>query len=52
MEAAAGAHAPERVPGYLRADHTRLVAQLMRLPEREEIPVTCDEQLVVEYYSR
>jgi small subunit ribosomal protein S4 len=52
VEAAAGAHAPEHLPGYLRADHTALAAQLLRLPEREEIPVTCDEQLVVEYYSR
>ncbi|MDN3358779.1 30S ribosomal protein S4 [Actinomadura sp. DC4] len=52
LEAAAGAHAPEHVPAYLRADHTALVAQLVRLPERHEIPVRCDEQLVVEYYSR
>jgi small subunit ribosomal protein S4 len=52
VEAAAGAHAPEHVPPYLRADHTALVAQLVRLPERPEIPVRCDEQLVVEYYSR
>jgi len=52
VEAAAGAHAPEHVPPYLRADHTALVAQLVRRPERPEIPVRCDEQLVVEYYSR
>ncbi|MGH3376623.1 MAG: 30S ribosomal protein S4 [Actinoallomurus sp.] len=50
--AAAGAHAPEHVPEYLRADHTALVAQLVREPVRHEIPVTCDVQLVVEYYSR
>jgi small subunit ribosomal protein S4 len=29
-----------------------LTARLARLPERTEIPVVCDEQLVVEYYSR
>ncbi|RAY16007.1 30S ribosomal protein S4 [Actinomadura craniellae] len=50
--AAAGAHVPERVPDYLQADHTTLTAQLVRLPERHEIPVICDVQLVVEYYSR
>jgi small subunit ribosomal protein S4 len=52
IEAAAGAHAPEHVPPYLRADHTTLAAQLVRPPERQEIPIQCDEQLVVEYYSR
>jgi small subunit ribosomal protein S4 len=52
VEAAAGAHAPERVPGYLEADHTALTARLLRLPERHEIPVRCEVQLVVEYYSR
>ncbi|GLY77634.1 hypothetical protein Airi01_059010 [Actinoallomurus iriomotensis] len=51
-EAAAGAHAPERLPDYLQADHPRLAARFVRLPERHEIPVRCDVQLVVEYYSR
>jgi small subunit ribosomal protein S4 len=50
--AAAGANAPEHVPDYLRVDHSALVAQLVRLPERSEVPVRCDVQLVVEYYSR
>ncbi|MDO5048373.1 MAG: 30S ribosomal protein S4 [Actinomycetaceae bacterium] len=40
------------VPGYLEVDLERLRATLVRLPEREEIPVVCDDQLVVEYYSR
>jgi small subunit ribosomal protein S4 len=52
VEAAAGAHAPEHLPAYLRADHASLVARLERLPTREEIPVRCDVQLVVEFYSR
>ncbi|GAA4612508.1 30S ribosomal protein S4 [Actinoallomurus liliacearum] len=52
LEAAAGGHAPERVPEYLRADHAGLVARLVRPPQRHEIPVRCDVQLVVEYYSR
>ncbi|MFE9107666.1 30S ribosomal protein S4 [Actinomadura geliboluensis] len=49
--AAAGGHA-ETVPPYLDVRHDALAAQLVRRPERAEIPVVCDEQLVVEYYSR
>jgi small subunit ribosomal protein S4 len=29
-----------------------LTARRLRRPERREIPVICDEQLVVEHYSR
>jgi small subunit ribosomal protein S4 len=29
-----------------------LVARYERTPGRDEVPVVCDEQLVVEYYSR
>lgn len=50
--AAAGAHAPERLAPYLDVDLTGLTARLTRLPLRSEVPVVCDEQLVVEYYSR
>ncbi|MFD0854575.1 30S ribosomal protein S4, partial [Actinomadura adrarensis] len=42
----------ERVPPYLEVRHDALAARLVRLPERSEIPVICDEQLVVEHYSR
>ncbi|REE98681.1 30S ribosomal protein S4 [Thermomonospora umbrina] len=49
--AAAGGHA-EHVPPYLEVRHDLLIARLARLPERAEIPVVCDEQLVVEFYSR
>ncbi|WP_018658260.1 30S ribosomal protein S4 [Actinomadura flavalba] len=49
--AATGTHA-ENVPGYLESRPEAFVARLVRLPERKEIPVICDEQLVVEYYSR
>ncbi|XRQ04805.1 30S ribosomal protein S4 [Actinomadura welshii] len=49
--AAAGGHA-ETVPPYLDVRHDALAARLVRLPERAEIPVICDEQLVVEHYSR
>lgn len=40
------------VPAYLEVDLERLRATLLRRPERSEVPVTCDDQLVVEYYSR
>ncbi|MEU5552987.1 30S ribosomal protein S4 [Micromonospora sp. NPDC047793] len=50
--AAAGAHAPERTAPYLDVDLAGLTARLIRLPQRAEVPVRCDEQLVVEYYSR
>ncbi|MGQ0624031.1 MAG: 30S ribosomal protein S4 [Sporichthyaceae bacterium] len=50
--AAAGANAPEVIPPYLQVNHGDLKFRLERAPERKEIPVICDEQLVVEYYSR
>lgn len=52
--AAAGAHRdvlPE-VPGYLDVQLEKLSAVLTRRPQRAEVPVTCEVQLVVEYYSR
>jgi small subunit ribosomal protein S4 len=49
--AAAGEHAAA-VPPYLDVDIEALSARLVRLPERSEIPVLCDERLVVEFYSR
>jgi small subunit ribosomal protein S4 len=50
--AATGAHAPQRLPGYLEVNHATLMARLVRPPQRAEIPIVCDEHLVVEYYSR
>lgn len=52
--AATGAHQdvlPD-TPGYLNVEIEKLHAKLERAPKREEIPVICEEQLVVEYYSR
>ncbi|WP_433334193.1 30S ribosomal protein S4 [Spirillospora sp. CA-294931] len=49
--AATGANT-EKVPPYIEANHQALAARLIRLPERREVPVICDEQLVVEHYSR
>lgn len=52
-EAAAGAHTGEG-PGapYLSVTVEALTTRLDRQPTRSEIPVICDEQLVVEFYSR
>lgn len=52
--AAAGEHAQvlPAVPGYLDVKLESLQATYVRLPERSEIPVTCEENLVVEYYAR
>ena len=51
--AAAGGHAEvlPPVPGYLAVELDKLQARLERRPKREEVPVTCDVQLVVEYYA-
>jgi len=50
--AAAGAHALATTPPYLEVLLPQLHARLVRVPTREEIPVVCNEQLVVEFYSR
>lgn len=49
--AAAGAHATA-TPPYLEVILGQLTARLVRVPVRSEVPVICNEQLVVEYYSR
>jgi len=51
--AAAGGHADvlPKVPGYLEVELDKLQAKLVRRPKRAEVPVTCDVQLVVEYYA-
>ncbi|WP_449277561.1 30S ribosomal protein S4 [Leucobacter sp. GX24907] len=51
--AAAGGHAEvlPNVPGYLEVELDKLQARLLRRPKRAEVPVTCEVQLVVEYYS-
>jgi small subunit ribosomal protein S4 len=51
--AAAGGHADllPKVPAYLEVELDKLQARLVRRPKRAEVPVTCDVQLVVEYYA-
>jgi small subunit ribosomal protein S4 len=54
MVAAAGAHRDvlPTVPGYLDVQLEKLSATLTRRPKRDEIPVTCEVNLVVEFYAR
>ncbi|MDJ1371051.1 30S ribosomal protein S4 [Gulosibacter molinativorax] len=51
--AAAGGHAEvlPAVPGYLEVELDKLQAKLDRRPKREEVPIQCEVQLVVEYYA-
>jgi small subunit ribosomal protein S4 len=51
--AAAGGHADvlPKTPGYLEVELDKLQARLVRRPKRAEVPVTCEVQLVVEYYA-
>lgn len=50
--AAEGGYAPASTPAYLSVDLPGLSAELVAEPSRALIPAICDEQLVVEYYSR
>ncbi|WP_353810051.1 30S ribosomal protein S4 [Agromyces sp. SYSU T00194] len=51
--AAAGGHVDvlPKTPGYLEVELDKLQAKLVRRPKRAEVPVTCEVQLVVEYYA-
>ena len=40
------------VPDYLKVDLEKLRFTLDRQPKREEVPIQCEVQLVVEHYSR
>jgi small subunit ribosomal protein S4 len=40
------------VPAWLQADHDGLTAKVLRQPERSEISVPVQEQLIVELYSK
>jgi small subunit ribosomal protein S4 len=40
------------VPAWLQADHDGLTAKVLRRPERDEILVPVQEQLIVELYSK
>jgi small subunit ribosomal protein S4 len=50
--AAAGAHRDGPTAPYLSTVLEELRTTVLRKPERTEIPVICEEQLVVEFYAR
>jgi small subunit ribosomal protein S4 len=50
--AAAGAHLDGPTAPYLSTALEELRTTLLRVPARTEIPVLCEEQLVVEFYAR
>ena len=50
--AATGEHLDGPTAPYLSTAVEELRTTLLRNPERKEIPVLCDEQLVVEFYAR
>jgi small subunit ribosomal protein S4 len=53
LAAAAGAYALDGATApYLDVQRSALRVMLVREPLRSEIPVQCQEQLIVEYYSR
>ena len=39
-------------PQYLELDRDSMTGKLVRLPDRDEIPVPIDDRLIVEFYSR
>ena len=41
-----------KTPDYVTANDKELTAELNRLPAMEEVPVTCEISLVVEFYAR
>ena len=50
--AATGAHVDGPTPPYLSTVLEELRTTVIREPRRSEVPVLCDEQLVVEFYAR
>ncbi|WP_033346074.1 30S ribosomal protein S4 [Catenuloplanes japonicus] len=50
--AATGAHVDGPTAPYLSTSLDELKTTVLRSPARTEIPVLCDEQLVVEFYAR
>ncbi|MEW1843293.1 30S ribosomal protein S4 [Nonomuraea angiospora] len=52
VAAAEGVYADERPAPYLSVDHAGLTFTLVNRPERGQIVVPVEEQLVVEFYSR
>jgi small subunit ribosomal protein S4 len=52
MLARAEEYAAGPAPPYLQVDGEGMQATLLREPQRREVPVQADEQMVVEFYAR
>lgn len=39
-------------PAYLELDRDTLTGRLVKVPDRDEIPIPVDDRLIVEFYSR
>lgn len=50
--AAAGGYAGESTAPHLSVNLTALHAEVVGVPRRETVPIVCEDQLVVEFYSR
>jgi small subunit ribosomal protein S4 len=44
--------APAMMPPYLELDQQSLSGRMTRLPDREEIPVNINDNLIIEFYAR
>jgi small subunit ribosomal protein S4 len=40
------------VPAWLEADHAKFTGTVKDLPNREDVTVAVEENMIVEYYSR
>jgi small subunit ribosomal protein S4 len=52
LEAFVLAQQVAKTPEYITANDKQLTAELNQLPQAEEVPVTCEVSLVVEFYAR
>lgn len=52
VQAAVQAVSRRSVPSWLDADHANFKGTVKDLPQRDEITVPCEENMIVEYYSR
>jgi len=39
-------------PAWLKADHQKFSGEVIRVPQREEIPIPVQEEFIVELYSK
>ncbi len=52
IQAATQAVARRSVPAWLEADHAKFTGTVKDLPNREDVTVVVEENMIVEYYSR